>query len=151
MPIKSNKPLIAWSCEISLPTTTRSTAQNVAKWWRNIRNFSRLSHTTLWRSRDKLITFYLHYHNTYNYQYGYIQQEPSFHQVSDFDFSYTIRTQTSKTPTQLGFFFFVFCFFFVISEEDCLLSFIIRDEKQRREGEGEWYFMKCRNVTVTKS
>ena len=48
-------------------------------------------------------------------------------------------------------FFFVFCFFFVISEEDCLLSFIIRDEKQRREGEGEWYFMKCRNVTVTKS
>ena len=48
-------------------------------------------------------------------------------------------------------FFFCFLFFFVISEEDCLLSFIIRDEKQRREGEGEWYFMKCGNVTVTKS
>ena len=64
------------------------------------------------RSRDKLKTFCLHYHNAYDYQTwqsGYIQYGASFHKVtsllsrglvSDFDFSYTscrFRTQTPKS------------------------------------------------------
>lgn len=54
------------------------------------------------RSRDKLNTFYLHYHNTYSYQSwqgGCIHEGASSHKimslsshglVSNFDFSYTI-------------------------------------------------------------
>ena len=57
--------------------------QNLAKWWCTKRNFSPLFRTTLRsgghvRSRDKLKTYYLHYHITHGYQPtqgGYIQNE----------------------------------------------------------------------------
>ena len=47
--------------------------RNLAKSWLTIIKFNPSSQTTFWtrghvRSRDKLKTFYLHYHNTYDHQ-----------------------------------------------------------------------------------
>ena len=62
---------------------------NLAKWWLTIRNLNPWSHTTLWTrdhvgSRDKLKTFYIHYHNTYGHQTwqgGCAQWGVSIHKV----------------------------------------------------------------------
>ena len=98
----------------------------MAKLGLTTRNFNLLSRTTFWtrshvRSRDKLKTFYLHYHNNYGYQTwqgGYIGASVykvtsllSRSLVRDFDFFNAIcrfRTQTPKSATTSGWSFKMF-------------------------------------------
>ena len=71
-------------------TTAIRTLLNLTRWRLTIRIFNPLSHITLWRSghvksRNKLKTFYLYYHDTYGpqtWQGGYMQWGVSFHSVS---------------------------------------------------------------------
>ena len=87
---------------------------NLARWWLTTKSFNPLSRKILWtcghvKLRDKLKTFYLHYHNTFGHQTwqgGYLQGEASFHKSnntlitcsSNFDFSYTICRFRAQMP-----------------------------------------------------